>query len=101
MANTSAVYARIDSNLTETAEYILQQLGISPSSAIQMLYSQIVLTRGMPLDLHLPTRKPTAIGAMSREELDAELMKGINSLKSGKCYTADEVDAELAKEFGI
>ena len=101
MANTSAVYARIDSNLKENAEYILQQLGISPSSAIQMLYSQIVLTRGMPLDLHLPTRKPTAIGAMSREDLDAELMKGINSLKSGKCYTADEVDAELAKEFGI
>lgn len=101
MANTSAVYARIDSNLKENAEYILQQLGISPSSAIQMLYSQIVLTRGMPLDLHLPTRKPIAIGAMSREELDAELMKGINSLKSGKCYTADEVDAELAKEFGI
>lgn len=101
MANTSAVYARIDSNLKENAEYILQQLGISPSSAIQMLYSQIVLTRGMPLDLHLPTRKPTAIGAMRREELDAELMKGINSLKSGKCYTADEVDAELAKEFGI
>ena len=66
-----------------------------------MLYSQIVLTRGMPLDLHLPTRKPTSIGGMSREELDAEIMTGINSLKSGKTYTADEVDAELAKEFGI
>lgn len=101
MANTSAVYARIDSGLKESAESILQQLGISPSSAIQMLYSQIVLTRGMPLDLHLPSWKPTAIGGMSREELDAELMKGMESLKSGKVYTADEVDAELAKEFGI
>ena len=101
MANTSAVYARIDSGLKERAESILQQLGISPSSAIQMLYSQIVLTRGMPLDLHLPSHKPTAIGGMSREELDAELMKGMESLKSGKAYTADEVDAELAKEFGI
>ncbi len=101
MANTSAVYAHIDTNLKEKAENILQQLGISPSSAIQMLYSQIVLTRGMPLDLHLPTRKPTSIGGMSREELDAEIMTGINSLKSGKTYTADEVDAELAKEFGI
>ena len=38
---------------------------------------------------------------MSREELDAELMKGTESLKSGKTYTADEVDAELAKNFGI
>ena len=101
MANTSAVYARIDSGLKESAESILQQLGISPSSAIQMLYSQIVLTRGMPLDLHLPSRKPTAIVGMSREELDAELMKGMESLKFGKAYTVDEVDAELAKEFGI
>ena len=101
MANTSAVYARIDSGLKESAESILQQLGISPSSAIQMLYSQIVLTRGMPLDLHLPSRKPTTIGGMSREELDAELMKGMDSLKSGRTYSVDEVDAELAKEFGI
>ena len=101
MANTSAVYARIDSSLKESAESILQQLGISPSSAIQMLYSQIVLTRGLPLDLRLPSRKPTAIGGMSREEVDAELMKGMDSLKSGKAYTADEVDAELKREFGI
>ena len=101
MANTSAVYARIDSGLKESAESILQQLGISPSSAIQMLYSQIVLTRGMPLDLRLPSRKPTAIGGMSREELDAELMKGMDSLKSGRTYSVDEVDAELSKEFGL
>ena len=101
MANTSAVYARIDSNLKESAESILQQLGISPSSAIQMLYSQIVLTRGLPLDLRLPSRKPTAIGGMSREEVDTELMKGMDSLKSGRAYTADEVDAELEREFGI
>ena len=101
MANTSAVYARIDSNLKESAESILHQLGISPSSAIQMLYSQIVLTRGLPLDLRLPSRKPTAIGGMSREEVDAELMKGMDSLKSGRAYTADEVDAELKREFGI
>ena len=101
MANTSAVYARIDSNLKESAENILQQLGISPSSAIQMLYSQIVLTRGLPLDLRLPSRKPTAIGGMSREEVDAELMKGMDSLKFGRAYTADEVDAELKREFGI
>ena len=34
MANTSVVYARIDSDLKENAEGILSQLGISPSSAI-------------------------------------------------------------------
>ena len=94
MANTTAVYARIDTGLKENAEEILSQLGISPSSAIQMLYSQIVLTRGLPLDLHLPSSKPVAIGSMNQAELDAELMKGIDSVKSGRTYTADEVDAE-------
>ena len=92
MANTSAVYARIDSTLKENAEGILQQ---------QMLYSQIVLTRGLPLDLRLPSHKISAIGGMNRVELNAELQKGIDSLKSGKAYTLDEADAELNQEFGI
>ena len=101
MANTSAVYARIDTNLKDNAESILSQLGISPSSAIQMFYSQIVLKKGMPFELKLPSSKPLAVGAMTREELDAELQKGVDSIKAGKVYSADEVDAALAKEFGI
>ena len=101
MANTSAVYARIDTNLKDSAEEILSQLGISPSSAIQMLYSQIVLKKGMPFDLRLPASKPLAVGAMTGEQLDAELRKGIDSIKAGRVYSADEVDEALAKEFGI
>ena len=101
MANTSAIYARIDKELKENAEGILSKLGISSSSAIQMLYSQIVLRNGMPFDLRLPIGKPVAVGGMNREQLDAELMKGMESLKSGKTYTVDEIDAELKKEFGI
>ena len=101
MANTSAVYARIDTDLKNNAEEILAKLGISPSSAIQMLYSQIIIRNGMPFDLKLPQARPTAIGGMSREELDAELAAGIASLKSGKTLSIDEFDVELDKEFGI
>lgn len=101
MANTSAVYARIDTNLKEHAEGILSQLGITPSSAIQMLYSQIVLKNGMPFDLCLPSSKPSAVNTLTREQLDAELQKGLDSIKAGKAFSPDEVDAALAKEFGI
>lgn len=101
MANTSAVYARIDTGLKERAEGVLSQLGITPSSAIQMLYSQIVLQQGMPFDLRLPASKPTAIGAMSREELDTELKKGVVSVQSGNVVSADDVDAELSRMFGV
>ena len=41
------------------------------------------------------------IGGMTQEELDKELRKGIESIKEGKTFTADEVDEELAGEFGI
>lgn len=101
MANTSAVYARIDTNLKESAESILSQLGISPSSAIQMLYSQIVLQKGMPFELRLPSKKPLALGSLTKEELDLELQKGIYSLNTGKAYNADEVDDYFTKEYGI
>ena len=63
MANTSVVYARIDTGLKDHAEVILSQLGISPSSAIQMFYSQIILQQGMPFDLRLAVpRKPGDTG---------------------------------------
>ena len=101
MANTSVIYTRIDTELKKDAENILTQLGISPSSAIQMLYSQIVLTRSLPLKLQLPPIKPTSIGGMSKDEFDNEIMKGLNSLTYDKTYTIDEVDAELEREFGI
>ncbi|MBQ1411852.1 MAG: type II toxin-antitoxin system RelB/DinJ family antitoxin [Clostridia bacterium] len=100
MANTTAVYARIDTGLKENAEAILSQLGISPSSAIQMLYSQIVLCGGMPFALRLPDSKPTAMGGMTREQLDAELAKGMDSLEKG-AYTADQVDERLKRLYGI
>ena len=95
MANTNAVYARIDTNLKENAESILSQLGISPSSAIQMLYSQIVLQKGMPFELRLPAKKPLALGNMSKEDLNLELQKGIDSLNDGKSYSSDEVDESM------
>jgi len=101
MANTSAVYARIDTDLKTNAEQILSQLGISPSGAIQMLYSQIVLTRGIPFDLRLPYAKPTTIGGMSREQLDAELQKGMDDIAAGRVLSADEVEAEMRKLYSV
>lgn len=101
MANTSTVYARIDTGLKENAESIMSKLGITPSSAIQMLYSQIILHKGMPFELKLPIEKPLALGNMTKEELNSELNKGMESLASGNGISADEVDFILNKEFGL
>lgn len=101
MANTAAVYARIDKVLKDNAEGILAQLGISPSSAIQMLYSQIVLLNGMPFDLRLPAARPLAYGSLTKEQFDAEIQKGVDSIAAGEVFSPDEVEAIMHKEYGI
>ena len=101
MASTSAVYARVDTDLKQSAEAILAQLGISPSSAIQMLYSQVVLRRGLPFEARLPQRPPVSMRPLTREELDAELERGMESIRRGDVLSGEDVDAILAAELGI
>ncbi len=59
----------------------------------------MLLNKEISFELRLLSVKPAAIGGMSREQLDAELLKGMESMKSGRVYTADEVDAEIRKAF--
>ena len=99
MANTTALYTRIDTSLKNRAEDILAKLGITPSSAIQMFYSQIILHRGLPFESKLPAAKPVAIGSMTREELDAELSKGLASFRNGAVMSADDVDDIMKREI--
>lgn len=101
MANTAAVYARIEPELKTEVEGILAQLGITPSAVVQMLYSQIKLTKGIPFEIKLPTRKPLSIDELTTEQLNAELQKGFESIQAGRLHSADEVDAILHREYGI
>lgn len=51
---TANLYARIEPDVKNQAESILEELGISASSAITMFYKQIILHRGLPFDVKLP-----------------------------------------------
>lgn len=55
----------------------------------------------MPFELRLPAKKPLALGNMSKEDLNLELQKGIDSLNDGKSYSSDEVDSYFSKEYDI
>lgn len=99
--STSVVHARIDSNLKEDAEEILSRLGITPTIAIEILYRQIILYKGVPIDLNDLAEKPLSIGKMTPLELDFEINKGLASLGEGKGIPAEELYDALNKEFGI
>lgn len=75
MAKTTVVFARVDTEVKEKAENILTQLGISPTSAIRMFYSQIVRENGLPLSLQLSSASTTVTDDTSPEEIDAEPTK--------------------------
>jgi len=53
-AKTATVLARMDPELKKQAETILDRLGIPASLLINMLYNQIVLTKGIPFKICVP-----------------------------------------------
>ena len=101
MANTAAVYARIEPELKNEVEGILSQLGVSPSAAVQMLYSQIKLTKSIPFEIKLPASRPVSIDELTAEQLNVELQKGYDNIQAGRLHSADEVDSILHREYGI
>lgn len=54
MAKTANLYARIEPEIKEEAENILDALGIPVSNAINMFYKQIILQQGLPFGVKLP-----------------------------------------------
>ena len=54
MSKTAMIRARVEDNLKKDVENILLSLGISPSEAINIFYSQIRLTRGIPFEVKIP-----------------------------------------------
>lgn len=70
MAKTANLYARIEPEVKEQAESILEALGIPVSNAINMFYKQIILQQGLPFDVKLP-------GAKSNETVQA--VAGLNA----------------------
>lgn len=40
---------------------------------------------------------PLAYGSLTKEQFDAEIEKGMEDIRAGRVYTADEVEAEILK----
>lgn len=100
MSNTATVYARIEPKLKEEVDSILNELGVTPSSLIQMLYSQIKLTKRIPFDISIP-KKPIFIEDLTKEELNYELLKGVSDIENNNVKSSAQVDKILKDKFNI
>lgn len=46
-------------------------------------------------------KTPLTYGTLSKEELAAELQKGIDDIEAGRTRILDEVEADMEQKYGI
>lgn len=100
MAKSANLYARIEPDVKEQAETILNALGIPASNAITMFYKQIILQKGLPFEVKLPEH-PLDISRMTDEQLNGELEKGYADMQAGRTIPAAEAFADIRKKYGV
>lgn len=98
-AKSANLYARIEPDVKEKAESVLSALGIPASNAINMFYKQIILQRGLPFDVKIPSSRLIDMSALSKAELNVELEKGYADIEAGRTRDASAVFADIRKDF--
>lgn len=97
-AKTANVTARIQPDIKETAEAILERLGIPVSVFIDMTYRQVIMHDGVPFSLEIPNKLMTR-DSISEAEFNKMMEKGLAQAKADDSMTADEVFANLRSEL--
>ena len=81
---TANVTARIQPNIKEQAEAILDRLGIPVSVFIDMTYRQVIMRDGVPFSLDIPDKLVTR-DSITQAEVDTMMQTGL---------------AQAAKQYG-
>lgn len=98
MATKSAnVMARVEPEVKEQAENILNQLGIPASTVINLLYRQIIMTKSVPFALAVPSM-PIARDEMTDKEFGAMMAHGLQQAKADQSDSVTNVFARLRQE---
>lgn len=101
MSKTANLYVRIEPDLKEQAEKILSALGIPASNAINMFYKQIILQRGLPFELKLPSEPVLNFNQLTEHEIDTELQKGMDDVRNGNVKSAKQAFADIRKDYDL
>ena len=90
---TATVTVRIEPEIKEKAEKIMEELGLPVSVVISMFYRQIIAKNGIPFPLNIPGIPDE--DTMSETELDAMLERGYQQSLNGETTPAEEIFARL------
>lgn len=95
---TANVTARIQPNIKEQAEAILDRLGIPVSVFIDMAYRQVIMRDGVPFSLDIPDKLATR-DAITKAEFDTMMQTGLTQAKRNDSVSVDEAFNQLKSEI--
>ena len=97
-AKTANVTARIQPNIKEQAEAILERLGIPVSVFIDMTYRQVIMRDGVPFSLDIPDKLITR-DTLTTVEFDTMMQDGLAQAKCDDSVSIDEAFSQLKTEI--
>lgn len=97
-SKTANVMARVEPDVKERAEAVMEMLGIPVSVVINTLYKQIIMTQSIPFPLTIPTT-PVARDEMDDATFNAMMARGLEDAKAGKSRMATSVFTDLKQEI--
>ena len=95
---TANVTARIQPNIKEQAEEILERLGIPVSVFIDMTYRQVIMRDGVPFSLDIPDKLITR-DTLTKVEFDTMMQTGLAQAKKNDSVSVDEAFNQLKSEI--
>ena len=95
---TANVTARIQPNIKEQAEAILDRLGIPVSVFIDMTYRQVIIRDGVPFSLDIPDKFATR-DSITKAEFDTMMQTGLSQAKRNDSVSVDEAFEQLKAEM--
>lgn len=84
MPKTSSLHVRVEPEVKEEVEKILDNLGMTSAEAINIYFKQIILTSGIPFEIKIPKYSDEMIEAIKEAkeiEKHPEKYKKYNSVK--------------------
>ena len=95
---TANVTARIQPNIKEQAEAILERLGIPVSVFIDMTYRQVIMRDGVPFSLDIPDKLATR-DSITQAEFNTMMQTGLAQAKMNDSLSVDEAFNQLKVEI--
>ena len=96
VTKSANVNVRIQENIKQKAEQILETIGVPRATAIDMFYRQIILNNGIPFSLTIPKSLP-AQDDMDEKTFNALMAKCYDQAVQGDSYPIDDVFEELER----